>query len=70
MFEYLYEQYPWLTWALGASGVGIYAYSKYVKLTKTKEDDKAWEELKNHKIWGKVINLISKQSAKPTDKKK
>ena len=61
IMEYLMMQYPWLLYVLGGLGIAVAGYGLYVKLTPGKEDDKRWEKIKSHKIFGPLIRIVSRQ---------
>ncbi len=64
LLSYLTTQYPALLYIIGGLGIGVVAYGSYVKLTPNKDDDEAWEKIKQHKIWGALIRLVSKSQKK------
>ena len=65
LLDYLLKQYPVLIYVIGGLGIVVSAYSGYVRLTKKKSDDAQWEKIKNHKIWGPLIRIVSKKREQP-----
>lgn len=69
MFSYLMEQYPWLFYAGGGITFTATCYAAYVKLTPSKDDDKAWAEFMK-KSWVQAIMKYSGMASKPPAKRR
>jgi len=70
LLPYLSTQYPWLVYVIGGLSLAIAAYGGYVKLTPSKKDDERWAKIKNSKVLGTLIRLITRAKKESSEEQK